>query len=382
MEEVRAKNIAAVQKVADIVLTEQLGLLKQGLVSASIATALHALQEAMQIQSEKHLAQLENPTENLAGVVFDGMRLAEIEREYAFSMPTIATEEVESAFWSPITDARQLKPITHLEPSKSMDHKALEKELKERAGIAAAMEKLKKEQQKVVLYSRKTQARMVAKTQALENSEEEDDDATVKKIAEARQGKVIPSSDEEGETNEIPAFAPMASTTGNADKGSKRPISEVEEGRDEDHDNTSRAHRPRMSSQNLSDEGESEYTWNSYQQAFQSGDFDVVMLNVPVMLRILQDIMTILGVTNEDPLFSTISSQIMEFTREPTSQSILTLVEFIVSTHTIDNKYLQAAHTWQGTNHCMRGTTSEDDIYGNRLLEIMEQRFGASGSSA
>ncbi|KIK73368.1 hypothetical protein PAXRUDRAFT_20935 [Paxillus rubicundulus Ve08.2h10] len=79
-------------------------------------------------------------------------------------MPTIATEEVESAFCSPITDAKQLKLITHLKLSKSMDHKALEKELKERAGIATAMEKLKKEQQKVVLYSHKTQARMVAKT--------------------------------------------------------------------------------------------------------------------------------------------------------------------------------------------------------------------------
>ncbi|KAF9237277.1 hypothetical protein BU15DRAFT_76175 [Melanogaster broomeanus] len=191
VEEIRAKNIAAVKKVADTVLTEHLGLLKPGLVSPSIATALLALQEAMQIQSEKHLAQLENPRENLAGVVFHGTRLAEIEREYSISMPPIATEEAESAFWSPITDTQQLKPITHLEPSKSTDHKALEKELRDRASIAAAMEKLKKEQQKVVLYSRKTQAKMVAKQQVLDNSEEEEDHAIVKKMAEARQARLL-----------------------------------------------------------------------------------------------------------------------------------------------------------------------------------------------
>ncbi|KAG9308378.1 hypothetical protein JVU11DRAFT_11968 [Chiua virens] len=435
IDETRKRNTQSVQKVVELVLVKHLGLLKEGLMSDKIAKPLHALCDAMMIESEKHLARLENPKLNTSKLVFNLERMAEMKLEYMpeKALPKTVSIDEEISFWEPITDAEQLKPMTHMKMTTFKDVKLMiedENDTKARMKVA---DKVMKEKDKVVMYDRKTRQKMREQMESDSSSDSEaanlDSDSNSvemttrmvrnelnrkhKEVAAKRAAAkkrrspakndmrepakvVADSSDNETEERMDVEMADGTEEQATINKGkssqplagsSKRPISEVERDLEEDEENASRAQRSRLNKPKDNATGSAsaaeeatgdEYTWMKFRSNFEMKSWPSDMNGIPIMLRILEDVINVVEDEKDPMAFEETIKEVGSWETEPHSIDVLSMIERLAALYTLDGKYMEAANNWTRTHHGMRGVGNDDEVYGKtpKLLIMMDAQFG------
>ncbi|KAG9308094.1 hypothetical protein JVU11DRAFT_12562 [Chiua virens] len=202
IDKVRKNNINMVHRVIDSVLIDNLGLLANGTMSSEISEDLSALCKTMMRHSEKHIAQLENPTMNVNKMVFDNACLVELRQEYIPGLPPVATAEEEVAHWNPIkmTEKEKMDPIIHLHLTTSTDRKIMKMDKKVEDARHKLANKVMEEKEKVILYDRKTQARRRA----------EQRNARIARLDEVSESSGSELNDSEDATDEKDAYIEKA----------------------------------------------------------------------------------------------------------------------------------------------------------------------------
>ena len=119
----------------------------------------------MMIQSEKHLMHLDDPMQDINAITIHPDRMSEMRRDYLVTIPEAATQPEEEKFWRPIKDESTLQAITHLTLEKSKDRHILLMDLKEKEARMKVTERMEKEKDKIVIYDRRTQAKIRAQKQ-------------------------------------------------------------------------------------------------------------------------------------------------------------------------------------------------------------------------
>ncbi|KAG9308374.1 hypothetical protein JVU11DRAFT_11962 [Chiua virens] len=185
-------------RLIDSVLIDNLGLLANGTMSSEISEDLSALCKTMMRHSEKHIAQLENPTMNVNKMVFDNACLVELRQEYIPGLPPVATAEEEVAHWNPIkmTEKEKMDPIIHLHLTTSTDRKIMKMDKKVEDARHKLANKVVEEKEKVILYDRKTQARRRA----------EQRNARIARLDEVSESSGSELNDSEDATDEKDAY--------------------------------------------------------------------------------------------------------------------------------------------------------------------------------
>jgi hypothetical protein len=119
----------------------------------------------MMVQSEKHLMHLDDPAKDINKVEIHPDRMAEMRMDYLVHIPEAATSTEEEMFWGPIKDKRALQAITHLPLAKSDDRQILALDEKDKEARMKILAKMEKEKDKIVMYDRRTQAKIRAQQQ-------------------------------------------------------------------------------------------------------------------------------------------------------------------------------------------------------------------------
>jgi hypothetical protein len=188
-------------------------------------------------------------------------------------------------------------------------------------------------------------------------------------------GKRLPCDPSDSHLSFISVF--IRETPSNPQLSKKRSIIEVARAVDEDTNNESRSRRPRIA--RASPESSMMYTWGTFKREVLDTNFDSEIDGIPIMLRILQDIMSIVDANGGIALQSALQA-IDGFAQEPFASDVLPIIESLVASHSVDEKYHMWGCTWSKSNYGMRGVSNSEDVYSSKLFAQMESRFGGSSS--
>ena len=162
---------------------------------------------------------------------------------------------------------------------------------------------------------------------------------------------------------------------------SKCPVSEIQHGPEEDADNVSRSRRPHLDIDTIHVNNTARYTWPTYKSEFMAGNLDSDMDHILVLLRILQDVMSIIE-PGDNTITQYTMNTIARFTEEPTSNQVYTLIEYLAAMHPINSKYTTRANMWCNlSNHGMRGVGNTEDVYSQTLMDQMNKDMDGPSSS-
>ncbi|KAF8421320.1 hypothetical protein L210DRAFT_936073, partial [Boletus edulis BED1] len=152
---------------------------------------------------------------------------------------------------------------------------------------------------------------------------------------------------------------------------SKRPAEHMESSSDEEELDLARARRQRMDEDQQDDDDVVEYTWHHYFAAMVQHDFEAAFQNMPVLLRILQDILSL--VPEECDQQTYVINNIRGHSQEPSDVEVMNLITSFRSALS-DLKYITAAEQWGAAGYGMHPTHISDDIYGKALFAKVQSK--------
>ncbi|KAF8124468.1 hypothetical protein EV363DRAFT_1081433, partial [Boletus edulis] len=385
-ELIRKTGYETVDKVTKLVLQNNLGFVVPGVLSPPVVNALKKLVKAMIVETEKHIAHIEFPKQELGEFEASDAVAEKLQK----GMPKILLDDFDHQkvddYWAPTSDNQQkLANISVVNRDDFVDRNYEEDDLQ---ALEERRKKLDRSMAGMALWNTKKRAEFANEDAALNkalnkhkgkssaiasSSEDEDEDERAASMDVDDAGKALYIHTSQVAYITLVFLSGSRSISGiGKDKqpAIKRTADQMEMDSEEEEEHTRQSQRPRLESEEERESSDDEvdveaYTWEMFHKAMKEGDFEVEFDTTPILLRILQHVLAMAELDGVE--IANHIDRITNWDSIPTAQEILVVIQSVAQ-HLDDPKYIDAAKRWAGSRLAMTPSTATDsDIYSQSI---------------